>query len=136
MIVYETNDTLCHYGVLGMKWGIRRGRTSEAYAKASKKLKKLDSRIEKKRRKATKASEKAEKRAYGWGGGAKSAAKARFKAGKAQYKVTKAIKRANKWLTKMDKTFSSTNVSLSAEQRALGKSYVNELIKRAEIRSI
>ena len=37
MIPKQYSSELYHYGVLGMKWGIHRGRTEQAYAKASKK---------------------------------------------------------------------------------------------------
>ena len=37
-------NELRHYGVLGMKWGVRRN-SSKTYAKASKKLSKLDKKV-------------------------------------------------------------------------------------------
>lgn len=51
----ETNtNELYHYGVLGMRWGVRRGRTSQVTAKAQKKLAKLDNKVDKYQRKAYK----------------------------------------------------------------------------------
>ena len=43
----DYSSELYHYGVLGMKWGIRRGNTAKAYTKASKKLTKLDKKVDK-----------------------------------------------------------------------------------------
>lgn len=36
------NNELMHYGILGMHWGVRRGRTGQTIAKAQKKMTKLD----------------------------------------------------------------------------------------------
>lgn len=36
------NSELKHYGVLGMKWGVKRGKASEAYTKAVRKKKRIE----------------------------------------------------------------------------------------------
>ena len=49
----EVNE-LCHFGVIGMKLGIRKGNVSGTYTKVSKKLSELDNKITKAQRKADK----------------------------------------------------------------------------------
>ena len=63
--ILTSNGELYHYGVIGMKWGVRRGNTAKAYAKASKKLNKLDARVEKAKDKSREKTAKADKRMYG-----------------------------------------------------------------------
>lgn len=127
------NQELKHYGVLGMKWGVRRGNTSGAYEKASKKLKKLDDRVEKAKAKSRKATDKADRRVYGLATSGMRA-RAKRKANKASYKVAKNARKAQKWLSQMEKTFKSTNVSVTAEQQALGKKWMKMLDDRAASR--
>lgn len=45
------DNELMHYGVLGMKWGVRRGRSDKVYVKAQKKMAKLDRKVDKYQRK-------------------------------------------------------------------------------------
>ena len=113
------NEELMHYGVVGMKWGVRHN-PSAAYAKAVKKQNKLNDNIEKARvksvkadikartgvaakyqklqTKADKAQYKADKKKYGFFSNKEKAEALQEKADRAQYKADKYKYRAEKRL--------------------------------------
>lgn len=110
-------DELQHYGVIGMKWGVRHD-AAKAYSKAVTKSNKLQDKVEKTGHKYTKKSQKANtgvstrylkrqakadklqakanKKKYGLFTNAKKAAKLQVKADRAQYKADKIKGRAEK----------------------------------------
>ena len=151
---YYTTDELLHYGVPGMKWGVRRARAAMAKAstkedrqkasaklqghmtKASKKLDKLNTKVEKAQYKARKASNKADRKATSFLASEKAADKAVAKARKKSFKAVKKVAKARKWYEQMDKAFKNTGLTMTAQQQALGKSYLDTLNARANARSL
>lgn len=136
----DADQYLEHYGVLGMKWGVRKD-PQKAYSKAMKKLRKLDTKKEKLAIKSDKIAVKAAKKAYK--SETKFSAKGRAKAytkylklnrksAKKLYKSDKYRKKAKKWVNAMNVAFAGEKVSnIPAADIALGRSYCLELMSYA-----
>lgn len=123
---YYNQDDLLHYGVIGMKWGVRRGNAAGAYAKASKKLAKIDKRIEKNQAKARKLHKKTDGfdvfRNYHTD-----------KANRKTQKSIRQMRKAEKWVKKMDKAFKDTSFKLTKDQIAIGRKYSDMLNTRSAV---
>lgn len=133
--VYD--DTLAHYGVKGMKWGVRRN-PSRAYTKAVKKKSSLESKSVRYGLKSAKARKKAMKTRWKAeetfdAKKAKKARKLEKKSVKYELKSAKARAKALKWTNEMNKTFSGYKISQvqDPKRKGRGQKFVYEVTKRA-----
>ena len=111
---------LAHYGVLGMKWGVRHDPRS-AFTKASNKADKLLIKVMKANERATHAQNKARKTRYGITDTGRTIWERRqIKAGKANRKADKATRKAEKWIRQMNHEFSKITLT-EAEEITMNK---------------
>lgn len=121
------SNELQHYGVLGMKWGVKRGKTSKAYQKASKKLSKLDDRVTSSENEVIKRSQKYDNAMASRFATNRRQDKAQRKVQEAAAAYRKSLRKANKWYKSMENTFANTDIKLTTEQVKLGKKYMHRL---------
>lgn len=124
---------LRHYGVLGMKWGVRKN-PSRAYTKAVNKKNKLEKKAADLNLKSAKYRSKAlsksvratSEKQY------QKARKLEFKANKLSLESAKLQKKGLKWIKAMDKTFAGYDIKKlsKSEMAEKGSRYVYEVFKR------
>lgn len=131
MLPKRYSSELYHYGVLGMKWGIRRGNATKAYAKASKKLTKLDKKVDKAEALARKRRGQVDAAAASFFSTKRSIAKAETRSKKASAKAAIRNRKAERWYKSMEKVFANTDISMTKEQVAMGKRYMDHMNLRA-----
>ena len=131
MLPKNYSSELYHYGVLGMKWGVRRGNTAKAYTKASKKLTKLDKKVDKAEALARKRRGQVDAAAASFFSTKRRIDKAETRSKKASAKAALRNRKAERWYKSMEKAFADTDISMTKEQVAMGKRYMDHMNLRA-----
>ena len=131
MLPKNYSSELYHYGVLGMKWGVRRGNTARAYEKASKKLTKLDKKVNKAEALARKRRGQVDAAAASFFSTKRRIDKAETRSKKASAKAALRNRKAERWYKSMEKAFADTDISMTKEQVAMGKRYMDHMNLRA-----
>lgn len=113
------NNELYHYGVIGMRWGIRRGNAAKSYAKGVKKLKKYE-------KKEDKFIKKSDKLAVKGAGITEIARARRQKSAEFGAKARGYRLKGEKFYKKMEKAFSEVPISqINKQDIDYVKDYIN-----------
>lgn len=113
-----------HYGVLGMRWGIRKGRASQAYSKGVKKLKKIDKEANRLKTKSAHTAYRAAKKMAR--GNIEGGMKLEGKSRKLSYKSTKLQNKGKNFYKKMEREFANVDMkTLNPSDIEYGKRYAN-----------
>lgn len=135
-IIEQYNNELYHYGVKGMKWGIRKNPV-EAYNKASRKLDKLNKRVERSESKMNRKIRKADRnltKPWLFSGGNKKNSLLQNEARISVAKYKKNVRKAKDWVDSMKNSFEGTDITLTQDQIDRGKKYASILIADSLLR--
>lgn len=132
-------DELEHYGRLGMKWGQHIFGKEKAYNYSVKRLKKLDTKVQKRQAKAAKYSlksakkeEKANRALTNRSSERKTRKSLKYKrkAARQNYRAVKTTRKAKEWVNSMNDIFADITLdSISSEDIALGRRYAVKAIE-------
>ena len=118
-----SQEELQHYGVIGMKWGIRKGNYSETYKKATKKAAKLEKRTARLKAKSARATRKMLSPLNLIVPGLKFFRG--FNAIRLAAKATGVEARGRSWTRKMEKNFANVKISdIDKEVLDAGRKYM------------
>lgn len=159
MNYFLSNNELYHYGVLGMKWGVRRyqpypsgskkgkeiGEAARAkraaglqkhYQKAVKKFNKIDTKREKWQQDANKKIAKAEKKSQSIFSTKLSVDKSFDKARDSQFEADLLSRKGEKWFRAMEKAFANTGLDFDPEVKAMGQKYIDTVANTSRIMTL